>query len=256
MRAEFERALTRLELDPEGGAPELLSRRVGRNSDARAGWRRSWPRPGVALRRLRRGRTLLPQQGMGGRRPSDRSSHYRRSAWPTSTCLGQLCAALYYGPAPARDAIARCKELLADADPGRAGTAQFSGISPGSSPWSVSSTQPAPTPNDAREIFDDLGQKGAAVHTRAVLGDIELLAGDAEAARRQYETLCRFCEENGELGLLSTYAADLAEVASRARRRRGSRALEPHFRGTRGERRRRRTVRLAGGSGKGPGAAR
>ena len=99
--------------------------------------------------------------------------------------------------------------------------------------------------DQAREIFADLGHTAAAVHTRAVLGDIELLAGDADAARRQYETLCRFCEENGEFGLLSTYAADLA-TSLHERGGRGRRALESGLPVTCRKRRHQRPVRLAG----------
>lgn len=68
---------------------------------------------------------------------------------------------------------------------------------------------------EARAILEELGQAASATHCSAVLGDLELLAGDPDAARREFELLCRFCEENEEHGMLSTYATDLAEALYR-----------------------------------------
>src|SRR5205085_11381515 len=42
--------------------------------------------------------------------------HYRRSGWPASACLAQLCAALCHGPTPVDEAIARCDELLGEVE--------------------------------------------------------------------------------------------------------------------------------------------
>ena len=38
--------------------------------------------------------------------------HYRRSGWSESGCLSELAAALYYGPTPVSEGIARCTTLL------------------------------------------------------------------------------------------------------------------------------------------------
>jgi tetratricopeptide (TPR) repeat protein len=141
--------------------------------------------------------------------------HYDRAAWPAATPLGQLCAALYYGPTPARTASSRCEELLRDSMSDRAGRAQVLRYQAGLTAMSGDFDTARRLSDEARETFAELGQTGLATHCSAVLGDIELLAGAADAARRSYEILCRFCEENGEHGMLSTYATDLAEALYR-----------------------------------------
>ena len=210
MRARFELAYAHLQLSPEGHAPELL--RVA--SDAIpvleiASDDRSLGRAWLFIGFVEGGHFC---RNKAWEDAAERSiEHYRRAGWPAATCLGQLGMALYYGPAPAQNAVSRCEQLLANADAGRAGTAHVLRFLAGLVAM-VNDFELARTYSDqARSIFDDLGQTSAAVHSGAVSGDIELLAGDAEAARRQFESLCRFCEESGEFGLLSTYATDLAE---------------------------------------------
>src|SRR5262249_43470843 len=49
--------------------------------------------------------------------------HYRASGWSPATCLGELAAALYNGPAPVTEAIDRCEEMLAEPELERGGQA-------------------------------------------------------------------------------------------------------------------------------------
>ena len=51
--------------------------------------------------------------------------HYRRSGFPAGTCLGQIAAALYYGPAPVSRAVSRCEELLLEEGTGPLGRANL-----------------------------------------------------------------------------------------------------------------------------------
>ena len=53
--------------------------------------------------------------------------HYLRAGWRPSTCRGSLAAALYHGPAPVPEAVARCEALMAASDD-RSGRAQVAGV--------------------------------------------------------------------------------------------------------------------------------
>jgi tetratricopeptide (TPR) repeat protein len=48
--------------------------------------------------------------------------HYRRARWPTTACVGELAAALFYGPRPVDEGMLRCNALLRE-DAGRVGSA-------------------------------------------------------------------------------------------------------------------------------------
>jgi DNA-binding SARP family transcriptional activator len=138
--------------------------------------------------------------------------HYRRARWPGATCLGQLCAALYYGPTGANTAIDRCEALLRDQDSGRSGEAQILRYLAGLVAMRGDFAAGRRLSDQARAIFEDLGHSALVAHCANVRGDLELLAGDAATAQQYLGELCRFCEENDEFGSLSTYATDLAEA--------------------------------------------
>jgi tetratricopeptide (TPR) repeat protein len=210
-RAKLETDFLRMELDPEGSAAGLL------DTAARATPVFEAAEDDRALGRA----WLLVGFVEGGHycrndaweKAAERALvHYRRAGFPGATVLGNLCAALYYGPAPADVAISRCEELLCEQDSGRSGEAQILRYLAGLVAMKGDFDAGRRLSDRARDIFDDLGQSGSAAHVANVRGDLELLAGDATAAQEYLSELCRFCEENDELGLLSTYATDLAEA--------------------------------------------
>jgi tetratricopeptide (TPR) repeat protein len=138
--------------------------------------------------------------------------HYRRAGFPAGACLGQLSAALYYGPAHAQVAIARCDELLGDDAAGLPGRAQVLRYLAGLRAMTGDFESARAMSDEACAIFHDFGQTGAAMHSGAIRGDVELLAGAPARAAGEYEVLCRYCQEGGELGFLATLATDLAEA--------------------------------------------
>ncbi len=100
--------------------------------------------------------------------------HYRRSGFPGSACLGSLCAALYYGPAPVQRAIARCHELLDTEDPNRFGEANVLRYLGGLVAMGGDVRQGREIVEQAEQQFDELGQIGAAKFCSGFLGDIAL----------------------------------------------------------------------------------
>src|SRR5262249_46185979 len=54
------------------------------------------------------------QNAKGGEGAARAVSDYQRGGWSPSTSLGTVAGALFYGPCPVKEAIARCEELLAE----------------------------------------------------------------------------------------------------------------------------------------------
>jgi predicted ATPase len=138
-----------------------------------------------------------------------------------SQVLGGLAAALAFGPAHADDAIARLREILASsADPGARTTRVSLSTHALVEVWGLASLlamrgdfeAARELCADAREQIAELGQRQRLASLAMVAGRIESLAGAADRAesefRRSYEAL----EEMGDKIILSTVAAELAEL--------------------------------------------
>jgi DNA-binding SARP family transcriptional activator len=139
--------------------------------------------------------------------------HYRRSGWPTSTCLQQLAAALYYGPAPVARAVGRCEELLLDKDGGAAGEASVRVFVGGLQAMLGRVDEARRLVLEGSRIYEELGYVGApATYSEAVLGQIELLAGEPAAAERVLRSACETLGRLRDDKSLSTRAAELAEA--------------------------------------------
>src|SRR5439155_6256942 len=107
-------------------------------------------------------------------------AHYERSGWPISTCLGQLAAALYYGPTPVDEAIRRCEELVGGTAADPLGEANFVAFLGGLEAQAGRFDDARQLLARARGSYEELGQVVVeATFCGAVAGDVELLAGDA-----------------------------------------------------------------------------
>jgi len=140
--------------------------------------------------------------------------HYRRAGFPGARCLGNLGAALYYGPAPVWRAVARCEALLAEEADRVAGAnvmRYLGGLTAMAGPFD----QGRELIEQSRTLFEALGQVGAASYCDSVLGDVELLAGNVEAATRAWRALVTYCNDASDFSALSTTAADLADALYR-----------------------------------------
>jgi hypothetical protein len=139
--------------------------------------------------------------------------HYRASGWSPSTCLGELAAALYNGPAPALIAIRRCEEILGEPGLERGGQATVSTMLGGLKAMRGDFDSARELVGAAVAIYDELGREAEALtKCRWIGGDIELLAGDADAAAESYKSACTYLEHAGHHMYLATLAAQLAEA--------------------------------------------
>ena len=165
---------------------------------------------------------LLTGYVRGGRRGDHKAwedaaeralTYYVSSGWPTSTCLGELSNALYYGPTPVDVGIARCQDLLVREASDRAARANVSAFMGGLLAQRGDFDEARELVGTARATYEDLGQRTAAANIPGlVLGDIELLARDAIAAERILSEVCAELEELGDWSHFASRAGDLAEA--------------------------------------------
>jgi class 3 adenylate cyclase/tetratricopeptide (TPR) repeat protein len=128
-----------------------------------------------------------------------------------ATLVGHAAVALYWGPTPAEDAIARCRDLLEEVSEHSVEAAIWSSLA-GLLAMRGDFAEARRLWASAGERFDELGL-GYRRATRCTIGaDIETLAGNPDAAeqelRRGYETL----ERMGEKGARVVVAAYLADT--------------------------------------------
>jgi class 3 adenylate cyclase/tetratricopeptide (TPR) repeat protein len=134
-----------------------------------------------------------------------------------ATLVGLLTMALYFGPTPAGDAIARCTDLLEEVSEHSIEAAIWSSLA-GLLAMRGDFAEARRLWASAGERYEELGL-GYRRAVRCTIGaDIETLAGDPDAAeqelRRGYETL----ERMGEKGARVVVAAYLADTLCRAGR--------------------------------------
>jgi class 3 adenylate cyclase/tetratricopeptide (TPR) repeat protein len=134
-----------------------------------------------------------------------------------ATLVGLLTMALYFGPTPAGDAIARCTDLLEEVSEHSIEAAIWSSLA-GLLAMRGDFAEARRLWASAGERYEELGL-GYRRAVRCTIGaDIETLAGDPDAAeqelRRGYETL----ERMGEKGARVVVAAYLADSLCRAGR--------------------------------------
>ena len=139
--------------------------------------------------------------------------YYRRAGAPVATCVGQIAAALYFGPTSATTAVARCFELLDHEVEDRAGEANvlahLGGLQAMLGGFDAAREQLA----RARQIYDDLGQPTAVARTCAPLDAVVArLAGDPETAARALTASCEALQAMRNWTPLSTQAAELADA--------------------------------------------
>jgi DNA-binding SARP family transcriptional activator len=138
--------------------------------------------------------------------------HYRRSGWSPSGCLHELGAALFWGPTPVVDAIARCEELLADATErvAEAGVEAFLGGLHGLAGRFDEARRMAVK---AQATLEELGEPYLSANTAGrMLARIELLAAEHTAAEDVLRDCCAEYERAGDSAALATSAAQLTDA--------------------------------------------
>ncbi|HEU5490978.1 MAG TPA: BTAD domain-containing putative transcriptional regulator [Gaiellaceae bacterium] len=158
----------------------------------------------------------------GGRRCDHRAwadgalrslEHYKALGWGTSASLGELAAAMYWGPTPVEHAIVRCEELLRGEAPDRATGAYVSTFLGGLAAQQGDFVRARSLVGAAEATLDDLGM-GTSVTTYCapVLAEIEYLAGQPPQAIRVLEPLCVYLEARGQYSRLASVASELADA--------------------------------------------
>jgi tetratricopeptide (TPR) repeat protein len=143
--------------------------------------------------------------------------HYRAAGWPVATCLAEIAAALYYGPAPAVEALHRCETLLAEASiGGEAGVLVFAG---GLQAMLGEIGTGRGMVKSARERYEDLGQSNLAATSCAVIeADIERLAGDDSVVEQVLRANYGVFERMNEVAHMAGCSAELADTLYRQER--------------------------------------
>jgi class 3 adenylate cyclase/tetratricopeptide (TPR) repeat protein len=139
--------------------------------------------------------------------------HYKAAGWPTSTCVGEVAAALYWGPTPVEDAIRRCELFLQDEALDLPGAAYLRAFLGGLVAQHHDFDRARARVGSARTTLEDLGMRAAAeTYCTPLLGEIELLAGDPAASERILRELCEQLERAKDFSHLASRASDLAEA--------------------------------------------
>jgi tetratricopeptide (TPR) repeat protein len=139
-------------------------------------------------------------------------TYYEAANWPTSTCVGELAAALHYGPTPVHTAIARCEELLQGVSD-RIGEANVRVFLGGLVAQRGDFDEARRLVLAARATFEELGhQPSVTLHAGTVLAEVELLSGDAPRAEQILVGVCDDLRRWRAYSHLASRAGDLAEA--------------------------------------------
>jgi DNA-binding SARP family transcriptional activator len=138
--------------------------------------------------------------------------HYQRAGWPISICAAELAGALYFGPRPVEESLARAAKLRTE-DIGILGEANVdvwvAALEALGGRFNVARQLVA----HARDIYEGLGLTvGSAETCGHVGGMLELLADDPETAAHIFRESCETFERYELWASLATRAADLAEA--------------------------------------------
>jgi DNA-binding SARP family transcriptional activator len=138
--------------------------------------------------------------------------HYRRAGWAISTAVGNLAAALFLGPRPAEEGIARCQELLAEIRGDRGSEANIQLYMAGLEGMQMRFDEGRARVRRAMSLWQGLGQTTAEAACWEMLGTIEMLAGLPHEAEPALRKSCEPCVEYQETALLATRAPELANA--------------------------------------------
>jgi ATP/maltotriose-dependent transcriptional regulator MalT len=135
---------------------------------------------------------------------------HARAAGVMPAGLTSLAAAIFLGPAPVLDSIARFKELLDEWGEHRLVRGQILQLLAGLLGMVGEFEEARSAFAEARKTYDDLGVPH--LHGDELPGDVEMLAGDPIAAERAWRSAMAVREHTGEKGVFSTLAALVAHA--------------------------------------------
>jgi hypothetical protein len=139
--------------------------------------------------------------------------HYRRLGFPSSTCIGQICAATYYGATPADDGVTRLVRLLDSEVDDLLGEAAVLAHLGGLEAMRGNTAEAGAALSQARTIYEDLGRAPALARTCAPIeAESARLSGDLARAAAILEASCDILSERRNWSHFGTQAAALADV--------------------------------------------
>jgi tetratricopeptide (TPR) repeat protein len=124
----------------------------------------------------------------------------------------RLAMALYYGPTPVSEAIRRCHEVLEETSQNPVVRPAFLVSLGGLHAMCGRFDEARRLLGQGRSLFEELGLRVWVAGMSLVSADVELLAGDAEAAERDLRVAYEALERMGDRGLLSAVAAQLGRA--------------------------------------------
>ena len=212
LRSVVERAFLRTLTDPEWSVEDL--RRVSEHVMAELeglgddlGVAKAWRRIADSHWMMHRWRE---QELAVGRAIfyAERAGDAREATWARM----RLAMALYYGPTPVPEAIRRCHQVLEETPENPVVRPAFLVSLGGLHAMSGRFDEARRLLGQGRSLFEELGLRVWVAGTSLVSADVELLAGDAEAAERDLRVAYEALERMGDRGLLSAVAAQLGRA--------------------------------------------
>jgi len=138
---------------------------------------------------------------------------YRRAGWPTSTPVGHMAAALYFGPIPVAAAIERCRSLLEFEVADLVSEAHVYAHLGGLHAMACEFDEAQQCLDHSHAAFVDLGRRLSLQRTWApIAARSARLRGEREAAVAQYVQTCEDLVADDAGFHLATLAAELAEL--------------------------------------------
>jgi len=146
---------------------------------------------------------------------AERSLNHARPIGDVTTVLWALSmigSALYWGPTPAREALARAERLLEDSRGNPLVEARATRILGGAKTLTGDLDEARGLFAQAESVYREFGRKIAVASMGFAWGPLEWMAGDMEAAERALRASCDALEAMGEHGWLSTMVAALGRT--------------------------------------------
>jgi class 3 adenylate cyclase/tetratricopeptide (TPR) repeat protein len=140
-------------------------------------------------------------------------AHYRETKWSTATCLSSLVCALFYGPRPVAEAIARCDALLEKEVTDLAGEAHVTIWRGALQALRGDFDDARRAVASARRTYEALGQPTmSTVVCDGITGYVEMLAEDFAAAETILRSSAESLQRSGLVPHLANRAAELADA--------------------------------------------
>ncbi|HSC91641.1 MAG TPA: BTAD domain-containing putative transcriptional regulator [Gaiellaceae bacterium] len=141
--------------------------------------------------------------------------HYRRAGWPAAWAAAGIANALFHGPTPVPEAIARCRSLLVADDVGRSGAAHVTFVLGGLEAMRGRFDTGRSLVAEATLALDELGLAARLADAVACRAWVELLAGDLPAAEAALRASAESVRAAGDVGSALTRGVELADVCYR-----------------------------------------